>query len=83
MMCIFISRNSDVISGDTLQCVAVCCSVLQCVAVCCSVLQCVSVCCSVLQCVAEMFSVRRMSGTHMFARVCAYVHAHVYAIIHT
>ena len=37
---------------DTLQCVAVRCSVLQCVAVCCSVLHCVAVCCSVLQCVA-------------------------------
>jgi len=45
VMCIFISRTSDVVSGDTLQCVAVCCSVLQCVAVCCSVLQCVAVCC--------------------------------------
>jgi len=42
VMCIFISRTSDVVSGDTLQCVAVCCSVLQCVAVCCSVLQCVA-----------------------------------------
>jgi len=28
---------------ETLQCVAVCCSVLQCVAVCCSVLQCVAI----------------------------------------
>ena len=42
---------------NTLQCVAVCCSVLQCVAVCCSVLQCVAVYCSVLQCVAVCCSV--------------------------
>ena len=37
------------IRDDSIQVVAVCCSVLQCVAVCCSVLQCVAVCCSVLQ----------------------------------
>ena len=34
---------------DTLQCVAVCCSVLQCVAVCCSVLQCVAEYCIVME----------------------------------
>jgi len=57
----------DTLEPQSLQCVAVCCSVLQCVAVCCSVKQCVAVCCSVLQCVSVW---DRHSRTPVLAVCC-------------
>jgi len=53
-------------SGNTVQCIAVCCNVVQCSAVWCSVVQCGAVCCSAVQCGAVCCSVlQRKRDTSM------------------
>jgi len=68
---------------QTLQCVAVCCSVLHCVAACCSVLQCVAVCCSVLHCVAACCGVLQfVAACCLFVGVRWYIYIHIYVHIY-
>ena len=75
--CNGLTPSAVLISDDTINSVAVCCSVLQCVAVFCSVLQCVAVCCSVLQCFIVCCSVLHLhewSQCAVSLQCCSIIH---------